>query len=172
MIALSVAKLKMFSPETEISLWIKPKKKKKNFCGKFGSMPTFRSTRKGKKCFLWWAYVRLTTRCYTASHPHQVFFDFAGIFSLFSLVFCTSKFSSLRNLIKQLCHSHTLDMRLVIANSALRASLAIYISYPTRTHGIIVNYPPKRQVAQQKIVRLDDDASCATYRNYRHHLQN
>ena len=24
-------------------------------------MPTFRSTRKGKKCFLWWAYVCLTT---------------------------------------------------------------------------------------------------------------
>ena len=30
------------------------------------------------------------------------------------------------NLIKQLCHSHLLDMRLVIANLALRASLAIY----------------------------------------------
>ena len=36
------------------------------------------------------------------------------------------------NLIKQLFHSRLLDMRLVIANSALR------ISYPTRTHGIIV----------------------------------
>ena len=33
----------------------------------------------------------------------------------------------LRNLIKQLFHSRLLDMRLVIANSALRASLAIYI---------------------------------------------
>jgi len=62
MIALSVAKLKMFSLESEIFLWIKPKKKKKLFCGKSGSMPTFRSTRKGKKCFLWWAYVCLTTR--------------------------------------------------------------------------------------------------------------
>ena len=31
----------------------KDKKEKKNFfCGKFGSIPTFRSTRKGKKCFL------------------------------------------------------------------------------------------------------------------------
>ena len=30
------------------------------------------------------------------------------------------------NLIKQLFHSRLLDMRLVIANSALRASLAIY----------------------------------------------
>ena len=47
----------------------------------------------------------------------------------------------LRNLIKQLFHSRLLDMRLVTANSALRASLAIfYISYPTRAHGIIVNY--------------------------------
>ena len=54
------------------------------------------------------------------------FFDFARIFSLFSLVFRTSNFWSLRNLIKQLFHSRLLDMRLVIANSALRASLAIY----------------------------------------------
>ena len=52
MIALGVAKLKMFSLESEIFFGIKPKKKKKKlFCGKFGSMPTFRSKRKGKKCF-------------------------------------------------------------------------------------------------------------------------
>ena len=92
-------------------------------------MPTFRSTRKGKKCFLWWAYVCQTRRCYTTSHLHEVFFDFARIFSLFSFVFRTSNFWSLRNLIKQLFHSRLLDMRLVIANS-----------YPTRTHGIIVKY--------------------------------
>jgi len=54
------------------------------------------------------------------------FFDFARIFSLISLVFRTSNVWSLRNLIKQLFHSRLLDMRLVIANSALRASLAIY----------------------------------------------
>ena len=88
MIALSVAKLKMFSPESEIFLWIKPTKKKL-FCRKFGSLPTFRSTRKGKKCFLWWAYVCLTTRCYTTSHLHQVFFfrfrsDFLAFFARIS----------------------------------------------------------------------------------------
>ena len=48
---------------------------------------------------------------------HQVFFDFTRIFSLFSLVFRTSNFWSLRNLIKQLFHLLLLDMRLVIANS-------------------------------------------------------
>ena len=64
---------------------------------------------------------------YTTSHLHQVFFDFARVFLLFSLVFRTSNFWSLRNLIKQLFHSRLLDMRLVIANS-----------YPTRAHGIIV----------------------------------
>ena len=42
-------------------------------------------------------------------------------------------------LIKQLFHSHLLDMRLVIANSALRACWVFTISYPTRAHGIIVN---------------------------------
>ena len=56
------------------------------------------------------------------------FFYFARIFSLFSLVFRTSNFWNLRNLIKQLFHSHLLDIRLVIANSALRVSLAIYKS--------------------------------------------
>ena len=118
----------MFSPQSKIFLWIKPKKRKKLFCGKFGSIPTSRSTRKGKKCFLWWAYVYLNTRCYTTSHLHQVFFcDFVWIFSLFSLVGRISNFWSLRNLIKQLFHSRLLDMRLLI-------------SYPTRAHGIIVNY--------------------------------
>ena len=37
------------------------------------SMSTFRNTRNGKKGFLWWAFVCLTTRCYTTSHLHQVF---------------------------------------------------------------------------------------------------
>ena len=60
-----------------------------------------------------------------SSSLHQVFFDFARIFSLFSLVFRTSNFWSLGNLIK-LFHSRLLDMRLIIANEALRASLAIY----------------------------------------------
>ena len=59
--------------------------------------------------------------------------DFGGV--LFSLFFyILGAF-----LIKQLFHSCLLDMRLVIANSALRASLAIYHYYPTRAHGIIVN---------------------------------
>ena len=49
-----------------------------------------------------------------------------GFSRFFSLVFSTSNFGSLRNLIKQLFHSRLLDIRLVIANSALRASLAIY----------------------------------------------
>ena len=57
----------------------------------------------------------------------KVFFDFARIFSLFSLVFLTSNFWSLRNLIKQLFHSRLLDIRLVKANSALRTSLPIYL---------------------------------------------
>ena len=37
-----------------------------------------------------------------------------------------SEYTSVPNLTKQLFHSRLLDMRLVIANSALRASLAIY----------------------------------------------
>ena len=136
---LCVAKLKMLSPESKIFLWIKPKKKL--FCGKFGSMPTFRRTRKGKKCFLWWAYVCLTTRCYTTSHLHQFFVRFRSDFLPFFARISYFKFWSLRNLIKQLLHSRFLDMRLVIANSALHTLFTI--SYPTRAHGIIVKYSPK-----------------------------
>ena len=109
MIALSVAKLKMFSPESEIFLWINPKKK--NFFVE--SLDQFRRLEvreKARNVFLWWAYVCLTTRCYTTSHLHQVFF-----FSI-SLAFLAF-FARI---------SRLLDMRLAIANSALRASLAIY----------------------------------------------
>ena len=55
-----------------------------------------------------------------------------GFSRFFSLVFRTSNFGSLRNLIKQLFHSRLLDMRLVIANSALRASLAIKVDFHCR----------------------------------------
>ena len=119
------AKLTMLSPESEI--FVCQKRKEKRFCGKFGSMLTFRSTLKGKKCFFCdEPTARPQGVTQHRSHLHQVFFDFARIFSLFLLIFRTSNFWSLRNLIKQLFHSRLLDMRLVIANSALRASLAIY----------------------------------------------
>ena len=48
------------------------------------------------------------------------------------------------NLIKQLFHSRLLDMTLVIANSALQASLAIYHLISKRARGIIVKYSPLR----------------------------
>ena len=53
-------------------------------------------------------------------------FQFRLDFLAFLPVFRTSNFWSLRNLIEQLFHSRLLDMRLVIANSALHPSLAIY----------------------------------------------
>ena len=79
------------------------------------------------------------SRYYTLSHLHQDFFDFARIFSLFRSYFVFPNCWSLRNLMKQLFHSRLLDMRLVIANSALRASLAIYHLISKAAHGIIVN---------------------------------
>ena len=50
MIALSVAKLNCFRQKAKF-LSEESKKKKNRFCGKFGTIPTFRSTRKGKECF-------------------------------------------------------------------------------------------------------------------------
>jgi len=106
----------------------KAKKNKNFFVESLDHCRRLEVREKARNVFLWRVYVCLTKRCYTTSHLHQVFFfDFARIFSLFSLVFRTSNFWSLRNLIKQLFHSRLLDMRLVIANSALRASLAIYV---------------------------------------------
>ena len=79
-----IPKLNVFAGKRYFSLNRAKKRRKKLFCGKFGSTPTFRSTRKGKKCFfLWLAYVCLTTRYYTTSHLHQVFCRFRSDFLAF-----------------------------------------------------------------------------------------
>jgi len=90
-------------------------------------MQTLRSTRKSKKCFFLMS-LRLSDNkvLHNMASSSSFFFDFARIFLLFSLLLCTSNFWGLKNLIKQLSHSCLLDMRLVIANSALHASLAMY----------------------------------------------
>ena len=89
MIALNVAKLKFFTPEIEISLGIKHKK---NVFGE-RRLDQFRSLEIRKK-------VRNVFVMSLRLSDHQVlhniassssFFDFARIFSLFSLVFRTSK---------------------------------------------------------------------------------
>ena len=88
MIALNVATLKFFTPEIEISLGIKHKK---NVFGE--SLDQFRSLEVREK-------VRSVFVMSLRLSDHQVlhnsasslsFFDFARIFSLFSLVFRTSK---------------------------------------------------------------------------------
>ena len=88
MIALKVAKIKIFTPEIEISLGIKHKK---NVFGE--SLDQFRSLEVREK-------VRNVFVMSLRLSDHQVlhniassssFFDFARIFSLFSLVFRTSK---------------------------------------------------------------------------------
>ena len=125
MIALSVAKLEIFYPESEISLRIKPKKKKTFSVESLGQFRSLEVREKARNVFV------MSLRLSDHKVLHNIgssssFFDFTRVFSLFSRVFRTSKFWSLRNLIKQLFYSRLLDMRLVIANSALRASLAIY----------------------------------------------
>ena len=88
MIALNVAKLKIFTPEIEISLGIKHKK---NVFGE--SLDQFRSSEvreKVKNVFV------MSLRLSDHQVLHNIassssFFDFARIFSLFSLVFRTSK---------------------------------------------------------------------------------
>ena len=107
MIALSVAKLKMFSPESKKNFFVESldqyqhlevREKARNvFCDE----PTSA-----------WSQ-RVTQHCIFI----KFFCNFATIFSLFLLVFHISNFWSLTNLMKQLLHSRLLNMRLVIANS-------------------------------------------------------
>ena len=125
MTALSVAKPKM---KQNFSL-NKVKKEKNFFVESLDQCRRLEVREKARNVFVMSQYVCLTTRCYTTSHLHQIVFDFARIFTLFSLVFRTLNFWSLRNLIKQFFHSRLLDM----------VGLVIATSYPTCAHGILVN---------------------------------
>ena len=94
MIALNVAELKFFTPEIEISLGIKHKK---NVFGESG-LDQFRSSEireKVRNVFV------MSLRLSDPQVLHNIvssssFFDFARIFSLFSLVFRTSKLLELK----------------------------------------------------------------------------
>ena len=99
MIALNVAKLKFFTPEIEISLGIKHKK---NVLGE--SLDQFRSLEvreKIRNVFV----MRLRLSDHQVLHniaSSSSFFDFARIFSLFSLVFRTSKLSEFKEFNKKI----------------------------------------------------------------------
>ena len=91
MIALSVAKLKIFSPESAISLWIKQKKKENIFVESLDHFRRLEVREKARNVFV----MSLRLSDHKVLHniaSYQFFFDFARIFSLFSLVFRTSKF--------------------------------------------------------------------------------
>ena len=109
----------MFSPESTIFLWIKPKKKKNCFVESLDQCRRLEEREKARNAFC----DEPTSVWPRGVTQHRIsinfVFDFARIFSLFSLIFRTSKFWSLMNLIKQLFHSRLLDMRLVIQCSNL-----------------------------------------------------
>ena len=117
MIALSVAKLKMFSPENEIFLGIKPKKKKKTFLWKVWINADVKKYAKRQEMFF---VMSLRLSDHKVLHnitSSSSFFRFRSDFPAFFARISYFKFWSLRNLIKQLFHSCLLDMRLVIAIS-------------------------------------------------------
>ena len=105
----------MFSPESEIFLWIKPKKKKNFFGESLYQCRRLEVREKARNVFLWWAYVCLTT----TSHLHRVFFDFARIFSFFFARISNFKFLGFKEFNKY------------------APRWLFTISYPTRAHGII-----------------------------------
>ena len=117
----------MFLPESEIFLWIKPKKKKETFfVESLDQCRRLEVREKARNVFVMSPRLSEHKELHNIAFSSSFFFDSARIFSLFSLLFRTSNLWSLRNLIKQLIHSRLLYMRLVIANSAQLASLAIY----------------------------------------------
>ena len=137
MIVLNVAKLKIFTPEIEISLGIKHKK---NVFGE--SLDQFRSLEVREK-------VRNVFVMSLRLSDHQVlhniassssFFDFARIFSLFLLVFRTFKLLEFKEFNKTIIPFALVGYE--TGYSQLGAMRLIFtISYPTCAHGIIVKYP-------------------------------
>ena len=127
---LSVAELKNVFAGKRFFSRIKPKKKPKFFVENLDQCRRLEVPEKVRIVFLFFFFVMSCTSVWPkVVTQHRIFikfffFDFARIFSLFSLVFRT--LNLIRNLIKQLFQSRLLDLRLVIANLALRASLAIY----------------------------------------------
>ena len=84
---LSVAKLKLFSPESAIFLWIRPKKGKNFSVESLDQCRRLEVREKARSVFLWSAFVCLTAWCYTTSHLHQVFFRFrADFLALFARI--------------------------------------------------------------------------------------
>ena len=87
MIALSVAKLKTFTPESEISFGIK--QKKNVFVESLDHFQSLEIHEKVRNVFV--MSLRLSDHEVLHNIASSTFFDFARIFSLFSLVFRTSK---------------------------------------------------------------------------------
>ena len=139
MIALSVAKLKVFSSECQISLWIKPKRRKKTFFVE--SLDQFRRLEvreKARNVFVMSLRLSDNKVLHNIASVLIKFFSISLWFAcFFHSYFVLPNFWSWRNLIKQLFHSRLLDMRL-IWDYAPRWLFTI--SYPTRAYGIIVNY--------------------------------
>ena len=97
MIALSVAKLKTFTPENEISFGIK--QKKNVFVESLDHLRSLQIREKVRNVFV------MSLRLSDHEVLHNIafsstFFDFARIFSLFSLVFRTSKILEFKELNK------------------------------------------------------------------------
>ena len=90
MIGLSVAKLNFFSPKLKRNFSLN-KAKKPLFCGMFGSIPTFRSTQKGKK----WFFDEHLSVSPPGITQHRIFIKFfsisLGSSCFFSLAIRTSK---------------------------------------------------------------------------------
>ena len=135
MTALSVAKLKnFFRRKRNVSL---NKTEKKNFCGKFGSIPTFRSTPKGKKCFCDELASVLHNIASVLIKVFSISLGFAGFFRSFFLLSKLLEFKEFNKTI--------IPFTLVGYETGYSYWL-FTISYPTSVNGIIVNYTMPQKI--------------------------
>ena len=148
------AKLKMFSRESEIFLWIKPKKKKKTFfVESFDQCWRLEVREKARNVFLWWAYVHLTTRCYTTSiASSSSFFQFRSDFLAFFAHISDFKFLVLKEFNKTIFPFAFVGYETGYSQLGATHLVGLFtISYPTRAHGIIGKYTRFQWMEQQGV---------------------
>ena len=123
----------MFSPESEIFLWIKTKKKKRTFLWKVWiNADVLKYAKRQEIFFVMSQFVCLTTRCCTTSHLHQVFFRFC----LDSLAFF-ARISYFKSLEFKEFNKTIIPFALV----GYETGYSCLPSHIQRAYGIIVNYP-------------------------------
>ena len=133
MIALSVAKLKMFSPESDIFLWIKLKRKKNFFVESLDQCRRLEVREKTRKVMLFVTSLPLSDHKVLHNISSSSFFRFRSDFLARISYF---KFLEFKEFNKTIIPFALVGYE---TGYGYAPRWLFTISYPTRAHGIIVN---------------------------------